>query len=191
MGIRLNEEAGVKTWVERHPDIKDFYDENDIYTVTNKERNKYQKFLKDLEDWERKALERAVKEDKNYYVLEFSNIGGLVMPIILDLEFSDERKERLHIPAEIWRRNPDTVRKLIVLEKGDELISATVDPDWETADADIDNNSYPRQIIPSRIESFKEKRTGLSRRDIMQDSKAELKDEDEDEDGDENEDEDE
>ena len=181
VGIRLNEEAGVKTWVERHPDIKDFYDENDIYTVTNKERNKYQKFLKDLEDWERKALERAVKEDKNYYVLEFSNNGGLVMPIILDLEFADERKERLHIPAEIWRRNPDTVRKLIVLEKGDELISATVDPDWETADADIDNNSYPRRIIPSRIESFKEKRTGLSRRDIMQDSKTELKDEDEDE----------
>ncbi|MDF1860360.1 MAG: M1 family metallopeptidase [Verrucomicrobiales bacterium] len=175
VGIKLNEEAGVKNWVERHPDIKDFYDENDIYTVTNKERNKYQTFLKELEDWEREAFNRAVKEDKNYYVLEFSNLGGLVMPIILDLEFADERKERLHIPAEIWRRNPHSVRKLIILEKGDELTSVTVDPDWETADANVDNNSYPRQIIPSRIEAFKEKRSGLSRRDIMQDRKTKLK----------------
>jgi hypothetical protein len=182
VGVKLNDEPDSKTWVERNPGITDFYDENDIFSVTNKERNKYRDFLKELEDWEREALTRAVKEDKNYYVLEFSNIGGLVSPIILELEFSDERKERLYIPAEIWRRNPKTVRKLIVLDRDDELTSVTVDPAWETADANIDNNSYPRQIIPSRIEAFKEKRTGLHRRDIMADSKTELKDDDEKED---------
>ncbi len=179
VGVRLNEEAGVKPWVERHPDLTDFYDKNDIFTVTNKERNEYKKFLKKLEDWERDALNRAVKEDKNYYVLEFSNVGGLVMPIILGLQFADGRKEILHIPAEIWRRNPKTVRKLIILEKGDELASAVVDPDWETADSDVDNNAYPRQIIPSRIESYKSKRTGFSNRDIMKDSKTKI-DEDKD-----------
>jgi len=179
VGVRLNEEAGGKTWVERHPDLTDFYDENDIFTVTNKERNKYQKFIKELEDWERKALQRAVKEDKNYYVLEFSNVGGLVMPIILELEFVDGRKERIYLPAEIWRRNPKRVRKLIVLKKGDELAHVMVDPDWETADADIDNNSYPRKIIPSRIEAYKDKRSGLSNRDIMKDIKTKIeKDED-------------
>jgi hypothetical protein len=179
VGVRLNEAAEVKTWVERHPDLTDFYDKNTIYKVTNKERNEYQKFLKELEDWERKALDRAVKEDKNYYVLEFSNVGGLVMPIILEMEFADRRKERLYVPAEIWRRNPETVRKLIVLEKGDELVSVVVDPDWETADADIGNNAYPRRIIPSRIESFKEKKAeGFPHRDIMQDSKTELKSDD-------------
>lgn len=176
VGVRRNRETDKKTWVERYPDLEDFYDKNSIYTVTNKERNEYQKFLEGLEDWERDAFNRAIKEDKNYYVLEFSNIGGLVMPIILDLEFADKRKERLHIPAEIWRRNPKTVRKLLVLKKGDELTSVTIDPDWETADANIDNNSYPRKIIPSRIEAFKYKKsTGLSRRDIMQDIKTKLK----------------
>jgi aminopeptidase N len=175
VGVRLNEEAGTKTWVDRHPDIKDFYDENDIFTVTNKERNEYKKFLEGLKDWERTAFERAVKEDKNYYVLEFSNIGGLVMPIILELELSTGKKERIHIPAEIWRRNPKEVRKLIVLEKGTELTSAIIDPDWETADANIENNHYPRRMIPSRLESYKSKRSGLSNRDIMKDSKTKLK----------------
>ncbi len=179
IGIRLNEKSAVRTWVERHPDLTDFYDENDVFTVTNKERNKYQKFLKELEDWERTVLQRAVKEDKSYYVLEFSNVGGLVMPIILELEFADGNKERIDIPAEIWRRNPKRVRKLIVLEKGSELTSVVVDPNWETADADIDNNSYPRKIIPSRIEAYKEERSGLSNRDIMKDIKTKIeKDED-------------
>jgi len=183
VGIRLNGEAKTKTWVERHADIKDFYDENSIYTVTNKERNEYRKYLKDLEDWERRVLDRAVKEDKNYYVLEFTNVGGLVMPIILGMEFADGSKQRMQIPAEIWRRNPATVRKLIVLEKGVELLSVVVDPDWETADADITNNAYPRKIIPSRIEAFKAKKAeGFPHRDIMQDSKTELKS-DEDNDG--------
>ena len=175
VGVRLNEEAGTKTWVDRHPDIKDFYDENDIFTVTNKERNEYKKFLEGLKDWERTAFERAVKEDKNYYVLKFSNIGGLVMPIILELELSTGKKERIHIPAEIWRRNPKEVRKLIILEKGTELTSVIIDPDWETADANIENNHYPRRMIPSRLESYKSKRSGLSNRDIMKDSKTKLK----------------
>jgi len=179
VGVRLDEESKLKPWVKRHPDLTDFYDENDIFTVTNKERNEYKKLLKNLEDWERKALERAVKEDQNYYVLEFSNVGGLVMPIILELEFADGRRERLHIPAEIWRRNPKTVRKLIVLKKGDDLASVEIDPDWETGDANIDNNAYPRKIIPSRIEAYKDKRTGFSRRDIMQDIKTEVEKEDE------------
>jgi hypothetical protein len=181
VGVLLNEQEGIQTWVERFPDITDFYDKNDIYTVTNKERNEYQDFLKGLEDWERKVFTRAVKEDKNYYVLEFSNIGGLVMPIILELELTDGSKEPLNIPAEIWRRNPHNVRKLIVLEKGKELKSVMVDPNWETADADIQNNAYPRQITPSRIEAYKSKRTGLSRRDIMHDIKTKLKPEDEEE----------
>ncbi|MEM9281939.1 MAG: M1 family aminopeptidase [Verrucomicrobiota bacterium] len=179
VGVRFNEEEGIEPWVNRFPDIKDFYDENDIFTVTNKERNEYQGFLKGLEDWERSALERAVEEDHHYYVLEFSNLGGLVMPILLEMEFSDGETERLNIPAEIWRRNPSKVRKLIVLENTKELTGAVVDPDWETADVDVENNAYPRRIIPSRVEAYKEKRGGMTRRDIMQDSKTELETEDE------------
>jgi len=177
-----NRAEGKELWVERFSDINDFYDTNDRFTVTNKERNKYQKFLAKLKPWERKTLERAVKEDKNYYVLDFSNPGGLVMPIILELTFANGAKENHTIPAEIWRRTPKAVSKLIVTDKDKELVSVTVDPRWETADVDVHNNHYPRQIIPSRIEAYKKKKsTKKVSRDIMQDIKTELKEYDPDE----------
>ena len=171
-----NKAEGKELWTERFPDIRDFYDENDRFTVTNKERNKYQKFLKKLDPWERSVLDRAVKEDKNYYVLEFSNKGGLVMPIILELNFEDGTSETQYIPAEIWRRSPKSVKKLIVTDKGKLLNNVSIDPHWETADVDVHNNHYPRKIIPSRIEAYKTKdSTKKVSRDIMQDIKTELK----------------
>jgi len=170
----LNNAAVGKTWEELNPDVTDFYDTNDRFTVTNKERNKYNAFLKGLKPWERKVFDRAIAEDKNYYVLEFSNKGGLVMPIILGLTYADDTTERMYIPAEIWQKSTAAVKKLLVLDK--ELKSVVVDPDWETADVDVENNHYPRRMIPSRLETFKAKpRPGFVNRDIMQDSKAKLK----------------
>ncbi|MEM1188337.1 MAG: M1 family metallopeptidase [Pseudomonadota bacterium] len=168
------------TWVEENPELRDFYDENDRFTVTNKERNKYRKFLSGLEDWERTALERAVAEDRNYYVLQFSNRGGLVMPILLRLTYADGSRERLDIPAEIWRRNARNVKKLVISDR--ELTQVEIDPNWETADTDVENNHYPRRIVPSRIEAYKvPKSKAMEARDIMQDMKTELKEEKEEE----------
>ena len=47
---------------------------------------------------------------------------------------------------------------------------------------DVENNHYPRRIIPSRIEAYKSKpRSGKVYRDIMQDIKTELKTDEKDE----------
>ncbi|MCF6438656.1 M1 family metallopeptidase [Pseudoalteromonas luteoviolacea] len=174
--VERNKAEGKKLWVELNPDIKDFYDDNDRFTVTNKERNEYKEFLESLKPWERKTLARALEEDKNYYVLEFSNIGGLVMPILLELTYEDGSKESQYIPAEIWRRTPKHVRKLIVTDKDKVLTNVVVDPGWETADVDVENNHYPRRIIPSRVEAYKKaKSKNKVKRDIMQDIKTELK----------------
>ena len=180
--VERNRAEGLLTWVERNPDVRDFYDDNDQFTVTNVERNRYNSFLEGLEDWEREVLDRAISEDLSYYIMEFSNHGGLVMPIILQFDYADGSSEEMRLPAEIWRRSPAAVKKLVVTEK--EIVSVTVDPLQETADVDIENNYYPRRIIPSRIESFKSQGGGsLVGRDIMQDIKTELDtDEDEDED---------
>ena len=175
--VERNKAEGKVLWVEQNPDVRDFYDENDRFTVTNKERNAYTKFLHDLEPWERTAFERAVAEDKNYYVLQFSNKGGLVMPILLQLNYTDGSSEQQYIPAEIWRRSPKAVNKLIVTAKDKVLQDVVIDPKWETADVDIENNFYPRRIIPSRIEAYKaDKSKAKVSRDIMQDVKTELKD---------------
>lgn len=171
-----NEAEGKEIWVKENPDIKDFYDDNDRFTVTNKERNAYQKFLKNLKPWEKRTLERALKENKNYYVLQFSNLGGLVMPILLELNYADGTKEQRMIPAEIWRRNSRHVEKLIITDKNKPIQSISVDPNWETADVDIANNYYPRRIMESRIETYKRKKDKSKvKRDIMQDIKTELK----------------
>ncbi|MEL7518931.1 MAG: aminopeptidase, partial [Pseudomonadota bacterium] len=168
VGVRLNRDQGLPIWVLENPGVTDFYDENDQFVVTPKDTKSYESFLEGLENWERKVFDRAVEEDKNYYVLNFSNKGGLVMPIILGLTFGDGTTDRMYIPAEIWRRNSRNVSKLLVFEKGKELASVEVDPNWETADADISNNHYPRKIIDSRVEAFKRgPSTSRTGRDLM------------------------
>lgn len=174
--VERNQQEGKTTWVDANTDITDFYDTNDRFTVTNKERNAQAKWLSKLKPWEKKVFERAVAEDKNYYVIDFSNKGGLVMPILLELTFADGTVEEQYIPAEIWRRTPKAVKKLIVTEKSKELVSVQIDPHWETADVDVSNNRYPQQFIQSRVEAYKSKaRSGKVYRDIMQDIKTELK----------------
>lgn len=168
IGIGLNEQQGLPIWVLENPGVTDFYDGKDEFTVTPKDRKGYTEFLDSLVPWERAAFERAVKEDANYYVLNFTNKGGLVMPIILGLTFKDGSTEKMMIPAEIWRRNAREVAKLLVFPKGKELVQVVVDPEWETGDADIENNNYPRRIIPSRIETFKDEQSKARiSRDLM------------------------
>ena len=171
IGVTLNEEQDLPIWVLENPGIRDFYDENDQFTVTPKDRKDYRSFLDGLEPWERATFDRAIREDRNYYVLNFSNKGGLVMPIILGLTFADGTTERMNIPAEIWRRDSRSVTKLLHFPKGKELTEVVVDPNWETADADIENNYYPRRIIPSRIEAFKsEGSSSRQSRDLMREA---------------------
>ena len=180
--VERNKREGRDLWIDKNPDVRDFYDSNDRFTVTNKERNDYQKMLSKLEPWERRTLDRAVAEDNNYYVMQFSNVGGLVMPILLELSYTDGTTEQRYIPAEIWRRNAKQVEKLIVTDKGKEIASIAVDPGWETADVDVSNNYYPRRIMESRIETYKRKKSKAKvSRDIMHDIKTELKEANEEE----------
>ncbi|MCH2189617.1 MAG: M1 family metallopeptidase [Gammaproteobacteria bacterium] len=174
--VQRNEAEGRKLWVDLNSDIEDFYDTHDRFTVTNADRNKYTQMLEDIDPREREALERAVKEDKNYYVMNFSNLGGLVMPILLELTYTNGKTEELVLPAEIWRRSPKNVSKLIVTDKNEVLESVVVDAGWETADVDIENNYYPRRFVPSRLEAFKkEKREGRVYQDLMHDDTKKVK----------------
>ncbi len=188
--VERNKDEGKTLWVDRNDDITDFYDENDRFTVTNKDRNSYQSFLKGLDPWEKVAFERAIEEDKNYYVMEFANKGGLVMPVIFEMTFEDGSKEMMRIPAEIWRRSPKQVQKLVVTDKDKVLVSVEVDPRWETADVDVHNNHYPRKIIESRIETYKRSAsTSKTGRDLMHLINTKLTSDDDDQNDDDNEEE--
>lgn len=135
-----------------YPELKDFYNEFDKLDVTPQDEKAYKKFLEDLEEDEKRLL----AEKSNFYFVEVKNVGGLVMPVIIELVFEDGSKRTVKYPAEIWKKNNETITKLIITEKP--LVSLVLDPRLETADADLSNNYFPPRIEKSRFKLFKEKK---------------------------------
>ena len=136
------------TYAAEDNSLYDFYNTYNPFDVTEKEKKKYKKFIEGLS-----ANELAILKSKfNYYQLSFSNKGGLVMPLILKFTFNDNTAETIRIPTEIWKSNNYNVSKVFFFEK--EVISIELDPNLETADTDISNNSWPRKIVPTRFELY-------------------------------------
>ncbi len=90
---------------------------------------------------------------KNLYELTFSNVGGLVMPIIIEWTFKDGSKQVDRIPVYVWRRNENKVTKTFLKDK--EVASIKLDPMRETADINEKNNSWPNFTEPSKFQLFK------------------------------------
>jgi len=80
----------------------------------------------------------------------------MVMPVVLKFEYSDGSEEIKRIPAEIWRRSNDAVKKIFVTEK--EIRHVTLDPFLETADVDVSNNVRTVQEKPDYFKVNKSKR---------------------------------
>ena len=91
---------------------------------------------------------------KHFYQLTFENIGGLVMPLIVGFEYPDGTVDVRRVPVEIWRKGGKEVTKVFVTPQ--EAVSITLDPYLETADTDLDNNAWPRNIRPQRIDLYNE-----------------------------------
>ena len=136
--------------VERDAATKDFYNSYDPLTATEREIAEFEKWKKNLKPEELALL----NEDLHLYELSFKNIGGLVMPVILEWEYADGTKEIERIPAEIWK-TADEVSKVFVKRK--DVKSVTLDPLLETADCDLNNNSWPPHMVPTRFDIFKER----------------------------------
>lgn len=137
--------------VEKNPALNDFYNRYDPLKVTERDRTEYQRFLATLTNEEKKLFNAGL----NFYVVDLKNIGGLVMPVIFAIEYTDGTKEELRIPAEIWRKNSTEIAKLIVTPK--EIKSLALDPHLETADTDLTNNFWPPRPVKSRFQLFKER----------------------------------
>lgn len=90
---------------------------------------------------------------KYYYEVVFNKPGGLVMPIIIDIEYEDGAVERRKYPAQVWRKNDSEVRKVLTSDK--KIVSIKLDPDEETADIDTSNNSWPKVENESDFDKFK------------------------------------
>ncbi|MGN6547490.1 MAG: M1 family metallopeptidase [Aureliella sp.] len=137
--------------VDEYPELKDFYNVYDADQITPEMREAYERFLKQLNPAEQKLLESK----HNFYLVSFRNHGGLVMPIILRLDYTDGSHELVTLPAEIWRSNSEECSKGFVSEK--ELKSIELDPYRETADTNRDNNYFPPKFEPSRFKLYKQR----------------------------------
>ena len=76
------------------------------------------------------------------------------MPLIIEFTFIDDSKEVVRIPAEIWRMYEDKVSKVFIFDE--ELKALRLDPFLETADTDFNNNSWPKDIAPTKYQLFKQ-----------------------------------
>ncbi|MCK0069590.1 M1 family metallopeptidase [Kordiimonas laminariae] len=153
-----NQAEGINTRVNKFPELLDFYNEYDQFTVTESQKKGYERKLKGLKDWERELLQHG----HEIYFIDFENIGGLVMPLVLAIEYTDGTTEELRIPAEIWRKNAKKATKMLVRDK--EIKNIILDPHHELADVEMANNYWPERAMESRVEMFK----GSARKNLMQ-----------------------
>jgi hypothetical protein len=153
IGDTRNKTSIKETVNEGDPDIDDFYGTRDIYAVDGLDRKEYEDFKADLSEKELAMLNSA----KQYYEVHFSNIGGIPMPLILEFTFEDNSTEVIRIPAEIWRKHEENVSKVFIFDK--KVQSLRLDPFLETADTDLNNNSWPEKKNPTRYELFRKKQT--------------------------------
>ncbi len=98
--------------------------------------------------------ERAMmKNPKFFYQITVDKPGGLVMPIIIEYTYADGTTEMVTHPAEIWRLND----KQVTLSKGTskEIVKVVIDPNLETADVDVTNNTWPKEASVDKFEEMK------------------------------------
>jgi len=91
-----------------------------------------------------------LKSPKYFYEVEFNKPGGMIMPIIVELTYDDDSKEVFKYPAQIWRKNNETAKKIYATEKAIKKIQ--LDPKLETADIDITNNTWPKEEAKSKFD---------------------------------------
>jgi hypothetical protein len=127
----------------------DFSSGPEPFTMLNTPDQMYGEFRSRIND----ADIRKKLEGKNIYQIKFKNVGGLVTPLVIEWTYKDGSKEIERIPAEIWRINENEVVKVFVKEK--EVVNIVLDPNFELADVEMNNNVFPKKTSESRFDQFK------------------------------------
>ena len=149
IGDIRNRESIKETVNERDSNIDDHYAKKDKFKATEEEIEAYEALKTKLSEEDLALLNSG----KQFYELELSNKGGIPMPVILKFTFEDGSNEVIHIPAEIWRRQEKNISKVFIFDQ--KVSSVLLDPFLETADTDVNNNSWPHEQAPTKFELFK------------------------------------
>ena len=171
INIERNRAAGIVPRESRFEELQDLYSANDRFTVTNKDRNDAESAFEKLKPWEQAAFTKALEDGSIFYFVDFANLGGIPTPLMLSITYEDGSTRDLELPAEIWRRDSQSVTHRLIETKP--IASISVDDRHQTADADYRNNRFPPVIYQSRLAAYKSERTT---RNLMADLLVELRD---------------
>jgi len=159
--IRNREDKNIKFYVDKDTSVRDFYYKYDR-GLAAVDTTKFNNMSKELAVPQQSAMAEAMTDEdktkyagKYFYQLDFTNKGGLVMPIIVEFTFADGTKTVDRIPAQIWRLNEKHASKFYIQDK--EVASIKLDPMRETADIDETNNYWGKMPEPSKFQVFKQK----------------------------------
>jgi hypothetical protein len=136
----------IEKRTDRFPNLLDFYNQYDPLEVTEADREAFEKMIESLSEEDRELLTNL----PHVIAVDFRNVGGVVMPLIVELEFEDGSREVQYIPAEIWRINNEHVSKMFITEK--RVVKVRLDPRFETADVSAENNVYPPDLSSENVE---------------------------------------
>ena len=151
-----NKELIPKTQDEIDRSLRDFYTDDNLYSASTLDKTEFDAFLKGLSAEDRALYQKNI--GMNFYEVTFELKGELVMPVIVELAYTDGTKDVKYIPAEIWRMGDTKVSKVFRSEKT--LVQVTLDPFLETADTNTENNYYPPRPQESKFEVFKSRGSG-------------------------------
>lgn len=136
--VRNKADKNITFYTDKDKSTRDFYWR---YTRDLEKVDTIKKYKIEIDNYEKVPKKDQKKlKDIIAYQIDFKNIGGLVMPIILEFKFKDGTKLHDKIPAQIWRKNEKEVSKTYYFDK--ELLSIELDPMKETADIDTSNNYW-------------------------------------------------
>ncbi len=97
------------------------------------------------------AEQRAKLDNPEYfYEVTFNKPGGLVMPIIVELVYTDGTSDTHTFPAQIWRKNDAEAVRVFATKKP--VAKIQLDPKEETADIDLTNNTWPKEAVKSKFD---------------------------------------
>ena len=151
--IRNREDKRIVFYTDKDQNARDFYwkyDRGMEKVDTTSQKIEFGMQLDNLS-----SEEQAKYAGKYFYEVNFSNKGGLIMPVILEFTYADGTKKIDRIPAQIWRLNEQNGSKFYVEDK--EVASIKLDPMRETADIDESNNTWGGKAEVSKFQLFKQK----------------------------------
>ncbi len=158
--IRNRQDPNIEFEVEKDKTLQDFYYRYNRGQETVSGTTEYT-----IKSDNREVVplnERQKVQNMRAYQIDFENIGGLVMPIILEFTFEDGSKLHDKKAAQIWRKDEKNVSLTYWFDK--KLKSIQLDPLRETADIDTSNNFWGDIPAPaSKFNVFKQKQQNTAR----------------------------